>query len=60
MSKGDKARPLSVPRDQFAAQFDAIFKRCDHEYTLEPMTVSVEKTTWAWVCIKCNAERKKK
>ncbi len=32
MSKGSVPRPLAVPRDQFAAQFDAIFGKrsaCD-------------------------------
>jgi len=60
MSKGSNPRPLSIPRDQFAAQFDAIFKKCDHEYAWEPMTMTYEKTTYAWVCTKCNAEREKK
>lgn len=27
MSKGSGARPLSVPRDEFAARFDAIFRK---------------------------------
>lgn len=27
MSKGSNARPYSVPREQFDAQFDAIFKK---------------------------------
>ena len=36
MTAAAKDSENSVPRDQFAAQFDAIFKKCAHEYDSIP------------------------